>query len=104
MHGDGHLDTLITCRNLATLLTNTRRYSEAEELSRGALAQARRTLGPEHPDTLTIARVLGRALSRQQGKAVEAEALLTDTLAIQQRVCGLDHPDSLRTAHDLQMI
>ena len=89
-------------QDLATLLTNTRRCSEAEELSRGALAQARRTLGPEHPDTLNIARVLGRALSRQQGKAVEAEALLTDTLAIQQRVRGPDHPDTRRTAQDLQ--
>ena len=102
VHGDAHLDTLTTCRDLALLLNNTRSYSKAEELSRGALAQARRTLGPEHPATLTIAGVFGRALSRQQGKAVEAEALLADTLAIQQRVCGLDHPDARRTAQTLQ--
>ena len=74
VHGDGHHDTLETCRDLASLLNNTRRYSDAVELSRDALAQARRTLGPEHPGTLSIARELGRAFSRQQGKAVEAEA------------------------------
>ena len=121
VHGDGHLDTLVTCSDLTTLLTvlssatensvlssttenitNARRCSDAEELSRGALAQARRTLGPEHPLTLGMARVLGLALSRHQGKAVEAEALLTDTLAMQQRACGPDHPATQRTAQNLQ--
>ena len=102
VHGDNHYDTLTTCRTLALLLTNTRRYSEAEELLRGALAQARRTLGPEHPVTLNLAGVLGRALSRQQGKAVEAEALLADTLNVQRRVCGPDHPDTRWTAQFLQ--
>ena len=104
VHGDEHIDTLLTYTDLTMLLSNTRRCSEAEELSRGALARARRTLGLEHPATLKIARVLGRALSRQQGKAVEAEALLTDTLTVQQRVCGHNHPDTHRTAQDLQVL
>ena len=102
LHGDGHFDTLRTCRGLATLLTYSNRCCEAEELSRGALVQARRTLGPEHPGTLNIARELGRALSMQQGKAVEAAALLVDTLAIQQRVCGPGHPETRLTAEILQ--
>ena len=97
-----HRDTLVTCSNLAALLTSTRRYSEAEELSRGALVQAMRTLGPEHPATLKVGSVLGHALSRQQGKAVEAEALLTDTLAMQQRVRGPDHSDTQWSARVLQ--
>ena len=93
VHGDGHRGTLETCRDLATLFTNMRRCSEAEELSRGAVAQARRTLGPEHSVTLGTARVLGRALSRQQGK---------DTLATQLRVRGPDYPDTLLAARYLQ--
>ena len=99
--GDGHHDTLVTCRHLVTLLTNTFRYIDAEVMSRGTLAQARRTLGPEHPETLIIACKLGRALSKQQGKAVEAEALLADTLAIQQRVCGLDQLETRQTSRYL---
>ena len=102
VHGDGHRETLGTCRNLAALLTSTRRCSEAEELSRGALAQARRTFGPEHPETLIMSGVLGRALSRQPGKAVEALCFLTETLVIQQSASGPDHPDAQQTAHDLQ--
>ena len=76
------------------LLNNTHRYREAEDLSRGALAQARRTLGPEHQATLYMAMVLARALIRQPGKAVEAEVLINGTLAIQhaQRVQGPGHP------------
>ena len=101
VHGDGHLYTLETCRGLAMLLTSTRRCSEAEELSRGAFAQARRILGPEHPATLTVGSVLGRALARQQDKAVEAEALLKDTLAVQQRVRG---PSHLETRHTAQIL
>lgn len=42
---------------------NTRRNTDAEE-------QAKRTLGPEHPETFATASVLGQVLSRwQQGKA-----------------------------------
>ena len=102
VHGDGHFATLRACRDLATLLNNTRRCREAEELLRGALAQARRTLGPEHPETLCTVSQLGRAPSRQQDKAVEAEALLKDTLALQLRVRGPDHPDTRTTAEHLQ--
>ena len=102
VRGDGDRRTLATCRHLAMVLANMHRNSEAEDLCRGALVHARRRLGPEHPVTLNTASVLGRALCRQQCKAVEAEASLKDTLAMQLRVLGPDNSNTRCTARYLQ--
>ena len=44
----------------------------------------RRTLGPEHPESLVLARELG-GLYRAQGKYDQAESLLTETLEAHRR-------------------
>ena len=61
---DGHLSTLGTADSLSVLLRNIGQHAEAEALGRGALPQANRTLGPEHPDTLAIARTVAITLGR----------------------------------------
>ena len=62
--------------------------------------QARRQLGPDHPDTLAI----GWALAHWQGEGghpTAAVTTLTDVLAGQSRVLGAEHRDTLTTRHEL---
>ena len=96
--GNGHLDTLVTSSNIALLLVNTDRHAEAEVISRGALAQAKRTLGHDHPYSLRIANTLAVVL----GPTAEAKALLKDTLAAQRCVLGPEHQATQVTAQLLQ--
>lgn len=62
----------------ASLLLDSDKYAEAEELCRGALSQANRTMGPDHPQSLTLTCTLAAALMAlgEQGQTTEAEALL----------------------------
>jgi eukaryotic-like serine/threonine-protein kinase len=69
---------------------------QTQALLSPAVEAQRRTLGPENPDTLRSASLLGAALSRQ-GHYTEAEKLLREALAIQRRVLGREHPDILRS-------
>ena len=99
--GEGHCNTLHAAKSLTSLLLNTRRHAEAEQLGRAALAQAQRMLGSEHPSTLMMASRLALILGNQ-GKTAGAETWLKATLANQQRVVGPGHPDTEQTAHYLQ--
>ena len=51
MLGVEHPDTLQTCFNLATCLRDEGKASEAKALAQRAADGARKSLGPEHPDT-----------------------------------------------------
>jgi len=58
------------------------------------LEARRRTLGPEHPDTLTSLNNLALTL-RAQGDLSRARALHEEELEICRRILGPEHPDTL---------
>ena len=59
-----------------------------------------RTLGAEHPDTLSTTHNLANALSRQ-GDYAAARARYEAVLAIRTRTLGAEHPATLSTTHNL---
>jgi len=75
-------------------------FPEAQQQLERAVELRRRTLGPEHPDTLTSMNALG-VLYNYQSKYAAAEALLSQVLAFRQRVLGPEHKDTLATMSDL---
>ncbi len=86
------------------LVLDTIRYLQAHGDSHGGRAVVeqlldrwRSILGPDHPDTLSIARTLTLALIAV-GEAEAARALGEDTLQRSRRVLGPDHPTTLWAA------
>jgi DNA-binding SARP family transcriptional activator len=86
------------------LLVDTARYLDARGDSSGSRAVSeqqldpwRRSLGRDHPDTLSAASTLTRALATL-AEAEPACALGQDTLQRCRRVLGADHPTTLVTA------
>ena len=64
------------------------------------LADQKRMLGADHPDTLAVR--MGLALAYQRaGRTAEAVLLFEQTLADRERVLGADHPETLRTRNSL---
>jgi len=61
-----------------------------------ALQLQKEALGPENPDTLRSAGLLGVILL-EDGHEREAEKMQRDTLAVQRRVLGPEHVDTLTT-------
>lgn len=74
-----------------------------EAVGREVLEQTRRTLGNEHPHTLT-ARHNWASVVAEQRRWEEAEAGFRDVLKGQRRVLGNDHPDTLATRHNLAWV
>ena len=74
--------------------------SSSRDLSRNIYRQWVKRLGNDHPDTLSMAIVLGMALLNL-GDAQAARELDEDTLARSRRVLGDDHPHALRAATNL---
>ena len=74
--------------------------TRAQSLLERAIAIQRRSLGPEHRETLQSATSLGKAL-RYRGHYPEAESLNRQTLEIQRRVLGLRDPDTLGSISSL---
>ena len=56
---------------------------------REVLAERKRVLGAEHPDTLVAADNLARTLE-DQGKRAEAEEIEREVLAVRKRVLGAE--------------
>ncbi|HEY7307193.1 MAG TPA: serine/threonine-protein kinase [Bryobacteraceae bacterium] len=75
-------------------------YEPARKLLEKAVDIRRRTLGPEHLDTLNAQRLLAR-IEMYQGKYMPAEELLRATYAVQRRVLGAENDETLRTASTL---
>eukprot|EP00435_Cladocopium_sp_Y103_P064679 s1011_g26.t1 len=117
MGGPEHRVTLIAVNNLAFVLQNLGRFSEAEALHRRSLAGKEAQLGANHPSTLTSMSNLA-VLLREQGKFDEAraeslwgedEAKLHDAaeglhrraLAGREDQLGSTHPDTLRSVSNL---
>ncbi len=64
------------------------------------LVDRERTLGPDHPDTLTSQNDLATAYA-EAGRANEAILLFRLTLAARERLLSSDHPDTLRSRTSL---
>jgi tetratricopeptide (TPR) repeat protein len=73
---------------------------EAIQLAETTLADRRRVLGNDHPDTLTSRNNLAFAY-KSAGRLTEAIPLYEDTLADSRRVLGDDHPDTLASRNNL---
>ena len=79
------------------------RYDEAEPLYRRALEARERTLGNEHPDTLTSVNNLALLL-RRTGRYDEAEPLYRRALEARERTLGNEHPDTLISVNNLAVL
>ena len=77
-----------------------RRDAEVLEMAEAAAKGLERTLGPDHPDTLTTLNHLATAY-RDAGKLPEAIALLERVRDAQIATLGPDHPDTLTTLNNL---
>jgi hypothetical protein len=75
-------------------------YHAARRLDTQLLAGYRAALGPDHPDTLSMANNLSAAV-RALGDYRAAKELDEDTLARCRRALGPDHRATLRAANDL---
>ncbi|KIM89575.1 hypothetical protein PILCRDRAFT_1920 [Piloderma croceum F 1598] len=76
------------------------RYSEAETLSRRALAGTEILLGPQHLGTLRAVHQLAIVYD-SQGRYKEAETLYGRVLKGRQKLLGSKHMDTLGTVHNL---
>jgi serine/threonine protein kinase len=85
---------------VGTTLQNLSDLKAAEAQVGKALEIRRRTLGPEHPDTLASMSNLF-AVYLNQDRQEQAIALGRETLALRRKVLGSDHPDTTVTMNDL---
>jgi|GEM_PF-195347 len=98
--GERDNETLGLLADLAQLLTEQARYSEAAPLLEEVLAIRRASLGSDHPDTLCAMIPLG-LLYRMQGRISEAEPLLSESFESRLRILGEDHHLTLNGAGHL---
>lgn len=89
--------------NLAETLASEGQYSDAEQLVRQTLEAERRTLGPDHSDTLVTLYSLGDLLKKEK-RYSEAEKAYRETLEGRRRALGTGHPDTAATAYDLACV
>ncbi|RYO95235.1 hypothetical protein DL764_007720 [Monosporascus ibericus] len=80
-----------------------RKYEEAEQMHRQALALREAVLGREHPDTLTSMNNLASVLD-SQGKYDEAEQMHRQELQLSEAVLGREHPDTLTSMTNLAIV
>lgn len=75
-------------------------HNQADTLFQRALAIARTTYGPNHPEFAARLADLG-TVRKWQGRLPQAESLYRQALAIQQRTLGRDNPSVSRTLTQL---
>ncbi len=92
VRGEDHQSTLTSQYMLAITYMNLGRdhWSEAERLLREVTSDRERTLGPDHPNTLSGLGQLGR-LFIKQSRWSEANRLMTEAVERSARVRGNDH-------------
>ncbi len=91
---------LVLLEKLGLCLIRDGRYSEAKENLAEVMEMKIRTIGDEHPDTLTSVHNLATSLGNQ-GMYIEAEVLIRRALAGRTKVLGKEHTDTLTSAHSL---
>ena len=85
------------------LLQDQGKLAEAEQFCRRALEGKERTLGRDHPSTLTSVNNLGMLL-KAQGKLAEAEQFFRRALEGNERTLGRDHPNTRLTTENLRLL
>jgi tetratricopeptide (TPR) repeat protein len=75
-------------------------YQEAERLHQRALDARKKSLGPDHPDTLNSVNNLAM-LYRNQGRYDEAEQLYVHALEARERLLGSENPDTYVSMNNL---
>ncbi|CAH0044725.1 unnamed protein product [Clonostachys solani] len=86
LRGEDHADTLITMKNLSTVLTNLDPL-EAENIYRQVYTSQSNTLGEDHPETLQSLLALSDAQYRQKNY-VAAEESLRAVISINEEIQG----------------
>ena len=94
IHSVEDAGAIAALNNQAVQLHGQGKYKEAAATAEKALALAERTLGPEHPETLTSESNLA-LIYKAQGRKREAEPLYQRVLTARERVLGPEHPDTL---------
>jgi hypothetical protein len=74
---------------------------QARDLYAAALPAAQQTLGPEHPDTLTVRANLASSTAWATGDAAAGRDQYAALLPVYERVLGPEHPDTLRIRANL---
>ena len=87
----------------ASLLKSKGDYEGAEPLYRRALEVRERTLGEEHPDTLTSVNHLGLLL-KSKGDYEGAEPLYRRALEDRERTLGEEHLDIITSVSNLGLL
>lgn len=90
-------------QQVASLLRDLGRLSDAEALFRSALAARRERLGPRHADSLTALNNLAWLLI-DMGRLAEAEQLLRECIAARREILGNAHPDTLYSLNNLARV
>lgn len=75
-------------------------YGSAIPLAQAALETRRRTLGPDHPDTLAAINELANVYWFQD-RFAEAEPLFVEVVEKRTRILGENHKDTLKANYDL---
>ena len=93
----------VSMNDLALVLVELDRFSEAESLHRRALAIDEKTLGPSHPEVASALNNLGE-LCRKMGRLAEAKDLLTRALAIREKALDPNDPNIATSAGNLAAV
>jgi len=97
-----HQDVAVSLNNLALLMKDTNRLSEAGPLYRRALAIDEKSYGPDHPAVAIDLNNLA-SLLQSTNRLGEAEPLYRRALAIDERN-GPDHPDVATDLNNLALL
>ena len=85
---------------LANILHSQGEFTSASELYRWILAREEKSLGKDHPDTLSTVHNMAHAF-QNQGKYDEALEWYRRVLTGEEKPLGKDHPDTLTTVHNM---
>jgi tetratricopeptide (TPR) repeat protein len=96
-------DVAASLNNLALLLKDTNRLSEAEPLYRRSLAIVEKSYGPDHPAVAIRLNNLA-SLLKDTNRLSEAEPLYRRSLAIVEKSYGPDHPDVAIRLNNLALL
>jgi tetratricopeptide (TPR) repeat protein len=100
--GPKHPDVALLLNNLAVLLYETNRFTEAEPLMRRALAIDEQSFGPEHPNVLGKWNNLSFIL-RNIGNAEMAEPIDRRVIGTTKKVFGDIHPLTIHRRNNLTL-
>jgi tetratricopeptide (TPR) repeat protein len=101
--GPDHPNVAIRLNNLAQLLQDTNRLSEAEPLLRRSLAIDEASFGPDHPKVAIDLNNLATLLYATN-RLIESEPLMRRSLSIDEASFGPDHPDVARDLNNLAQL